>query len=118
MSDPTDEVPDDDTDTEVVTVEVPEDLATKLIDAKQALDEVKEYYADLRDQMVTLMKEHHTDGRVHGVAFGATFCTYSRVRSRRFSSTKLRREFPDLYAQFLTTSYSDRLAFPKAVTGA
>lgn len=102
-----------DNEDEVTTVDLPEDLAQKLLDAKQALDEVTEHYNALRDEAIVLLRDHGP--RVHARAFGGTVCAYSHYHTSRFNSAKLKREFPDLHAQFTTTSETNRLSFPKAV---
>lgn len=105
----------DDEDVDTVTVDLAPDLAQRLVEAKEALDEVKEYYEGLRQEVLTVLQGQGE--RVHGVAFGGTVCTYSRYHTSRLNGRKLKREFPDIYAQYVSQSSHDRLTFPKAVSG-
>lgn len=103
-----------DTDT-VDEVEIDADLANRLRDAQQAFDEVKDYLDGLKDEI----KAKYADrDRFYGTHAGEQVFSYSRRESTRLDRHRLKREWPDIYAQYTKTTSAVYVAItrPKAAS--
>lgn len=105
----------DDTDERTCTqVDVDPDLAQKLLEAKAAFDEVRDYYEGLRDEMASKLRERAIDDAdvIEGVSDGITIVRVTRYASSTFDRKKFRSAYPDIYHQFTTDRVLTRVSFP------
>lgn len=94
-------------------IEIDADLAGRLRDAQQAYDEVREYLEALKDEIKARYADHERLVATHA---GEQIFVYSRYETTRINSSRLKRDWPDIYNQYLVTSTSQRVSVVRQVT--
>lgn len=82
-------------------VEIDAELADRLRDAQHAYDEVKEYLDAIKDEIKA--RYGGAEG-VQGVCGDEQIFTCVRRSSTRLNQARLKREWPDIYAQYAKTT--------------
>lgn len=95
-------------------IQVDEDLATRLRDAQRAFDEVKEYLEDLKAEVKRAYADHDN---VVGLVGREKIFTCVRRETTRLDRHRLRRDFPDIYAQYAKASVTQYLTVTKPKGG-
>lgn len=84
-----------------------ENLAVKMLHLKQKIDALQEQYSDLEDKLKAEMKENE----IAKDSAGRILATWKSSTSKRFDSTKFKKEQTELYNQYLKESISRRFLF-------
>lgn len=100
-------MPEPDGEIEPLREEIDQEFADKLRDAQNAYDECKAYLDDLKDE---LKKQYIGIPKVVGTVGGNEVFTYTTYSSTRINSARLKREYPDIFAQFAKELTHQRVA--------
>lgn len=100
-----------DIDDDLTEIPVDAELADRLRDAQQAYDEVKEYLESIKDEI----KARYADAPagIRGVHNGETVFTCVKRESTRINSTKLKRDYPEVWHAYAKTSTSQYLTIAR-----
>lgn len=90
-----------------IVIENGEILAVRMLHLKQVIDSLQEQYSDLEDKLKAEMK----DNEIAKDSSGHILATWKSSTSKRFDSTKFKKEQTDLYNQYLKESVSRRFLF-------
>ena len=90
-----------------IVIQNGENLAVKMLHLKQKIDALQEQYSDLEDKLKAEMKENE----IAKDSAGHILATWKSSTSKRFDSTKFKKEQTELYNQYLKEGISRRFLF-------